>query len=432
MAVISPPTLPPTRNGRTLFVASVLLGVIAAVQVLALGWHFAHVNRGTAGTVAHPAVAASVPQPIPPPAAMLAETPPPAVGAATSPVVGAPDNPLPNAEPAAATASAPQAAPVFPTLARPTPAPEERSHLSPAELLAQARDLRQRGDMQTSLARLRDAQSAAPDNPMLIAETALTYEAMQLGDRAFEQWQRLYNMGESTGALYYMADGRLHSVPPAPGTPAAPSPARAAASAGRDGEGFQENAVLKITNLQLEEIKDPEAEKKLSLKIAVKNKPGVVIDPNRVSIKAIFYDLLDGKDIVITNAQTGFGWQTSPVNWANDETEILETTYLRPKTSEPEPTPAAAATEPADSPAPSPTPAKPRSGTRGGRGSRKPAPAPPELTPALPMVPVNAPVVRTYLGYSVSVYYDHQLQDQQAEPIKLLQQFPPPLTLSPQ
>lgn len=426
MAVISPPSLPPTRSGRTLFAAGVLLGMVAVAQILALGWHFARVHQRNAATAAHP-VSASLANPpvipvaIPPPAVMPAETPPPAARAASSPPGGTPDSPSPNAEPTAA-ALAPQLA-----LARPTPAPEERSQLSPAQLLAQARDLRQRGDMQTSLARLRDAQSAAPDNPMLIAETALTYEAMQLGDKAFEQWQRLYSMGESTGALYYMADGRLHSVPPAPETNAAASPAHA--GTGRDGEGFQENAVLKITNLQLEEIKDPEAEKKLSLKIAVKNKPGVVVDPNRVSIKAIFYDLLDGKDIVITNAQTGFAWQTSPVNWANDETEILETTYLRPKSSEPE---AAPTPEPAASPTPEPTPAK-KPGTRGSRASRRAAEAAAEPTPALPLAPAKAPpVVRTYVGYSVSVYYDSQLQDQQAEPIKLLQQFPPPLTLIPQ
>ncbi|MDQ6621869.1 MAG: hypothetical protein M3Y86_00075, partial [Verrucomicrobiota bacterium] len=37
---------------------------------------------------------------------------------------------------------------------------------------------------------------------------------------------------------------------------------------------------------------------------------------------------------------------------------------------------------------------------------------------------------RTYAGYQVRVYYNDQLQDVRADPSKLLNLFPPPLTLS--
>jgi hypothetical protein len=36
---------------------------------------------------------------------------------------------------------------------------------------------------------------------------------------------------------------------------------------------------------------------------------------------------------------------------------------------------------------------------------------------------------RSYFGYVVRVYYKGDLQDMRADPVKLLNQYPPPLTL---
>ena len=44
--------------------------------------------------------------------------------------------------------------------------------------------------------------------------------------------------------------------------------------------------------------------------------------------------------------------------------------------------------------------------------------------------PVSDATNRQYAGYQVRVYYNDQLQDVRAEPTKLLNLFPPPLTLS--
>lgn len=381
MPVTLPSLLPPTRSGRTFFIAAAILGAAAGLQLVALGVHLVKAARKPATAQALAAPALNLPAPI------IAASPTPA------PVAAEPALP--------------------PTIARPTPAIAPRSASNPNDLLEQARQLRQSGDTNSALARLRDAQAIAPDNPMLVAETALTYEAMELNDRAFEQWKRLYDMGEGIGVLYYMADARIHHVPA--------SADNAPSTSGRQAEaddGFQDSSVLKIVNLALEEQSDPNAEKKLALKISVKNKPGFMVDPRRVKIEARFYDLLDGKDVVITNAVTGFSWLTAPVNWANDETEILQTTYLRPKID-----PAAVAAAAPSPPPPSPTPA-PKG--RRGRRSKAPANATPEATP--PPAPTPVPV-RTYLGYIVCLYYNGQLQDQQAAPVNLLQQFRPPLTL---
>ena len=397
--------IPPTRSGRTFFAASLLLGLGAVVQLVLMG---VFLLRG-GSAVRRPAVAE--------PPLHFAETVQPGITAAETP---APSSlPAPTPAPVGVVADSLATLPTGGAPVRPTPVAEDAAQSTANALIEQSRQLRQRGDMPSALARLREAQVAEPENPQVIAEMAYTYEKMQLADRAFEQWQRLYNMGDSIGVLYALADSRLHAAPPAP-APAAPagggvqSPAGALAGT-TNNLPFQETTVLKITDIHLDEVPDPNAEKKLVLKIVVKDRPGSAIDPTKVRILTYFYDLLDGKDIVLTDAQTDYAWVTpAPINWAGDKSEVLETTYFRAKGAPGTPAPEASA-------APSATPAH---AARHGAHSKKP-----DADAATPAPTATPAPVRTYLGYVVRLYYDRQLQDVQADPVRLLQQYPPPLTL---
>ena len=389
MALTLTPLLPATRSGRTFAIALGLLGGLALSQLLVLGIYLvgggvpAHHPAGAAATSVRPVETGrqatdtlALPTPVPPSAS------------ATASAIPAENPPL--------------------TLARPTPAPAPRLQNAPTDLLEQARQLRSRGDTNSALARLREAEVADPDSAQIIAEMALTYEAMQRPERAFEQWQRVYNQGEGIGALYNLAESKLHSVPAAAATPATGNMAAATAPGTAEGGSFQGpgDPVLKLTDIPKEDLEDPTAEQKIALKIVVKNRPGTVIDPDKVKILAYFYDLVDGKSIVQTDAQTEFAWVTpGRIDWANDKSEVLQTTYTRLKAA---PTPAA-------------TPAA-KKGPRRGKGAAA------EATPAPTAAPGPAQV-RTYVGYCVQLYYDRQLQDVQADPVRLLQQFPAPLTL---
>ena len=387
MPLTSTTSLPRTRSGRTFFVALALLGVGAVTQLLVLAGYLLG-----GGAAARRRAAAPVPF-----------GPPPVVQPAMVPA-----NPVLALAPALPTPAPVAADTPLPMLVRPTPVPAARLANSAADLLEQARQLRGRGDSNSALARLREAQVAEPDNPQIIGEMASTYEAMQLPDRAYEQWQRLYNLGDGAGVLYALADFKIHHVPATP-APAGSPPAEGAAVNPQDGTfQAQGDAVLKLADVHLENVQDPAAERKISLRIVVKNRPGTAIDPTRVRILTYFYDLVDGKDAVLTDAQTAFAWLTpGKIDWANDKSEVLETTYTRLKAT---PTPA---------PEPAATPAK--KGLRKGKGAAVAAPsATPAATPA---------TVRTYLGYTVRLYYDRQLQDVQADPVRLLQQFPPQMTL---
>ena len=380
--------LPPTRSGRTFLVAASLLGLGMCLQLGFLAWYLA---RGGARTAAVAQQAAATPAP------RFAET--------MQPTVAPMDVPAPTpAVPFANTPATDLPGP-YSLLPRPTPALGERlPGAASADSLEQARSLRQRGDMRAALSRLREALVAEPDNPQVIAELALTYEAMQLADKAFEQWQRIFGMGESVGALYYLADAKLHGSPSVPGNSSTPTRRPGGPSA-------VDNTVLKLTSVTAEVLPDPSSEEKVALKIVVKGLPGTVIDPEKVRIDANFYDLVNGKDVVQTNAQTDFEWLTpAPHNWANDKSEVLEALYIRPKGFALMPNP-------------------PRSVTRRNarNGKNKGTPAPAEATP--PPAEGTDASVRRYLGYSVRLYYAGRLQEVQAEPARLLQDFQAPLTL---
>ncbi len=386
--------LPPaTRSGRTFFIALVLLGASALVQLMVLG---GYLLRG--GIVPRPAAELHFVESLP--ATDAASLP--------APVRLQPAQPTP--APVVPAVAADSATADAPLMTRPTPAPAARYQAGSGTLLEQSRQLRARGDMNSALARLREAQVAEPDNPQVIAEMALTYEAMQIPDRAFEQWQRLYSLGEGIGALYYLADNKLHAAPAAA---LAAQASGASAAAVQDGPpALNPAAVLKLADVHKEDLTDNSVERKISLKIVVKNRPGTVIDPLKVRILTYFYDLVDGEHTVLTDAQTDFAWLTGPpVNWANDKSEVLETIYLRPK-----PAPASVAAPTADAPA------------RGGKAHAHRKGEAAEATPA-PAAAAAPATVRVYGGYTVRVYYDRQLQDAQADPVTLLQRYPPPATL---
>jgi len=268
------------------------------------------------------------------------------------------------------------------------------------ELVEQARALRERGDTLTALTRLREAQAVSPDHPQIISEMAITYEKMGQAEKAAEQWQRIYRMGESAGIYYAAAEAKLKATGAAQqsqtgtsaasgtlGTAGTAQPAAGgtsgggtAADASKDADGFQPGCTLALAEVTREEVEDPSSQTHFTVKIPVKSRAGTKIDVHDVFIQVFFYDLLDNQSVVQTNAIVSYRWTTPPTDWADDNMEILEADYALPR---------------------------------------------PDVRDT------SRPIEnRRYYGYTVRIYYKKQLQDMRADPIRLLQQFPPPVTLS--
>jgi hypothetical protein len=288
--------------------------------------------------------------------------------------------------------------------------------LSVAErLLKEATLLRDQGDTTNALARLQDAAQRDPKNANVLAEMAMIYESIQLFERSNETWRKIQEIGPSAGALYELADMKLKTgvVAPAPATTttgpglAGSSPLDAGTTR-NDAEGIPDGSTFGITEVTATDSPDADAETNMKLKIAVKVRPSTVVDHTKVKIQVFFYDTVDNKEVVLTDADVSYEWLTPHHDWKNTNPEVLAVTYLRAKNKPISPDAALSAA------AANVTPP----------GGKKKTPPKKEPTAELPGEGGH----RKYLGYIVRIYYNDQLQAVRADPTKLLNLFPPPFT----
>jgi tetratricopeptide repeat protein len=299
---------------------------------------------------------------------------------------------------APATSAASASAPVA---AQPSIAPSTPLSTPPAsvvdQLLRQGQEFRERGDTTNALARFQEALDSEPDNTAVLQETAQTYESMQMFDRANDVWRRIKQISPSDSATYALADRRLKiGVPAPPSVEPGGGAAESDVTSSKDVGGNTEGPIMGISDVKTNQTSDPEVETNLTLEIGIKKQPGAVIDHNKVKILVFLYDVVNDKDIKLTDADVSNEWLTSKHDWSDTNPEVLLVRYVRPKTS-------GALSESSLSEAA----AKVRPGQKG-RGSKG-----------------SADIgQRKYLGYIVRVYYGDDLQAVQAEPSRLLQQFP--------
>jgi tetratricopeptide (TPR) repeat protein len=297
-----------------------------------------------------------------------------------------------------------------PSASTPAPAPVAQSSVPPPaaitspapsiveQLLRQGKDFRERGDTTNALARFQEALDSEPDNTDVLQEIAQTYESMQLFDRANDVWRRIKQVSPSDSATYAFADRRLKvGVPAAPTVEPGGGPsAEADAPSHKDVGGNADGPIMGISDVKIKETPDPETEANLALEIGIKKEPGAVVDHNKVKILVFLYDIVNDKDIKLTDADVSNEWLTANHDWSGTTPEVLLVRYVRTKTG-------GALSESSLSEAA----AKVRPGQKG-RSSKG-----------------SADIgQRKYLGYIVRVYYGDDLQAVQAEPARLLQQFP--------
>ena len=265
------------------------------------------------------------------------------------------------------------------SLARPTPV----DSLAPAtgrpavaglfeELLAQARTLRERGDMAAALTKLREAQAVNPASAEVISEMAHTYESMGLFDKAIEQWRRVIQIGPQAGILFSLAETKLQNG-------VGPQGQETLADL-MENVDFNEDASFAIGPVQVEPENNPTFARSIRFLVPIKSRQGINVIPEDVIMQVLFYDMVDDTYVVQTSAVRESEWITEPADWQdNGGIEILQITYRLPFLTD----------EDAEA------------------GVLK----------------------RDYLGYSARLYYEGILQDTAADPVRLLSEYPPPPTL---
>lgn len=386
------PTPPPDKMFR---IAVWLVAIFGAAELAGLGIHYAAKWRAD--------YVAAHPKPVAP-----AATPAP-----SAPTVAEKTTPAPVDTTAPATTTTTTTTAPATTTTQSTPS---AAALSTAEqMLKEAVDLKNKGDTTNALARLQDAVQRDPKNAKALAEMAMIYESIQLYERSNETWKKIMEIGPSAGPLYELADMKLKSGanPPAPTTAttttgpglAGTSPLDAGTTR-NDADGIPDGSTFGITEVTATDAPDAEAETNMKLKISVKARPNTPIDHTKVKIQVFFYDTVDNKEVVLTDADVSYEWLTPHHDWKATNPEVLAVTYLRAKNKSSSDIDLAVAAA---------------SVTPPGTNKKKPASTKPPASSA-------DAGHRKYLGYIVRIYYNEQLQAVRADPTKLLNLFPPPLT----
>lgn len=139
-------------------------------------------------------------------------------------------------------------------------------------------------------------------------------------------------------------------------------------------------SIFGVTEAVATQLHETDLETDISLRVGVKARADAQIDPAKARIQVFFYDLLDNKEVVLTNSDVSYEWLTPEHDWKKTPIETLTVQYKRQKKSS---------------------------------------------------LNSNSPLIRDgkdrkYLGFIVRVYYDSQFQDERADPIRLRELFPVP------
>ncbi len=240
------------------------------------------------------------------------------------------------------------------------------------------------GNFETSLDGINEAAQLLPDDPGILLRRARLLESMQQPAEAAADYARVAALPGLAPELRAQAEKKLTLL----GGAASATPSRsnrqvideapsAQGSDVRDEIGLQPGSVLGVTDTRL---RDGAPGTKV-LRVAIKSRPGTTVDTRQMKLHVFFYEQDEAGDIQLTDSQVVSEWISPPVNWADNEPELLDVTYILPDSNLP--------------------------GSAASNGSPG----------------------RKFAGYIVGVYYNGELQDTEADPGSLASKFPLPLYL---
>jgi len=238
------------------------------------------------------------------------------------------------------------------------------------------------GDYETALKGINEAADLLPDDPGILLRRARLLETLQQPAEAAADYAQVAALPGLAPELRAQAERKLTQLggvasgtPANPATENAPSPN---APEMREDTGLQPGASLGIVDTKLRDGSTPGTK---TLRVAIKARPGTSVDSRQMKLHVSFYEQDETGEVQLTNSQVVSQWISPPINWADNEPELLDVTYILPDSQLP------------------------------GSAASNGAPG------------------RTFVGYSVGIYYNNELQDTRADPGNLARKFPLPLYL---
>ncbi|MEX2580317.1 MAG: hypothetical protein WD342_14760 [Verrucomicrobiales bacterium] len=182
-------------------------------------------------------------------------------------------------------------------------------------LVSTGEELRANGNMQGALQALREAESALPDHPRVMAELAATLSQMGLDNKADAYWERIRALGSGrAGAYYRLAEQRLkgEAAPP-------------------DGSTGQ---IMGIKEVKVNEHPPGDEGQKVALRVVIEADTEARPTGQDLALLVYFYDRVDGEKVDASTADTSYLYPTEPYDWTADGTEEIVVNYHQPVFSE--------------------------------------------------------------------------------------------------
>lgn len=336
---LAKPPIPSPSTGTTFKVTMGILVCFLILQAIAVIWHFLPLIQRN---LVERAIAANPPIPV------ATFTPPP-----TAPT------PAPLAK-----------APQQPT--QPTIDSEVKQQV--IKLVDESDKSFRVGEYDIASSKIADADQLVPNDPGILLRIGRIFEKTGKITEASAIYNRLLGLTDLPQQLRAQTERRLSmlSTPSPASTPTLV--ANEQGSDVRDEFGLQPGATLGIVDTRLTD----EANGSKNLRIAIKSRPDIKIDPRQMTVHVFFYERDQAGNKSLTESKVLTEWLSPPVNWADNEPELLKAIYNPPQPSD-----------------------------------------------------TNTQNL-TYEGYVVGIYYNNEIQDTRANPGSLADDNPLPLYLKSQ
>lgn len=234
------------------------------------------------------------------------------------------------------------------------------------------------GDFEAAMKAIDEADALLPSDAGILLRRARLFEGMQQPAEAAAVYERVTMLPGLSPELRSQAEKKLSALGGA-AVPARPAPksgqvfAESADGADiRNKIGLQPGSSLGIVDSRL---RDGAPGAKM-LRIAIKSQPGTGIDTRQMKLHVFFYEKDEAGETLLTESKVVSQWISPPVDWKDNEPELLDVTYTLPE------------------------------------GSAS-----------------NGSAARHFVGYIVGIYYNGELQDTRSDPGSLVKKFPLPLYL---
>lgn len=180
-----------------------------------------------------------------------------------------------------------------------------------ARLVSAGEEFRTSGNMVGALKALHEAESALPNHPRILSNLAGIYTQWGQQERAMSYWEKVIKLGpDVAGGYYSLAERALR------GEQATPVGAT--------------TDILKIRGVRVNKQVPGKDGQWVSLHVTVEGDPSVNPLGDEVDLIVSFYDMVDGKKIETSTADTSYKHPTAPYDWQDKGVEEIEVIYHQP------------------------------------------------------------------------------------------------------